>query len=175
VKEFVPKFEGILSPNLRDNLANDLTGSQRWTLWQELDRAAFRDAGLPDVGLARRAITDPRLLNSVPFDSGLTMGSMTGRLLDNPDVPHPTYNTQIEGSYLGGIDPVAGPVMWREFFDARRMSGASTGSDQRSFLMNSPRIAQKVDQQMIDEAAAMREAVRGVNDPTSPLRLWQNR
>lgn len=173
-QKFVPKFEGILSPRLRENLLEDLSGTQRWNLWQELDRAAFRDAGLPDVGLARRAITDPRLLNATPFDSGLTVGRMTGGLLDSPDVSHPTYNTQIGGEYVGGIDPVAGAIMWRDFFENRRASGASTGSDQRSFLMNSPRMAQIVDQQMIDEAEAMREAVRGLNDQDSFLRLWRD-
>jgi|GEM_PF-3065309 len=171
-RQFVPSFQGITAPNLRERLFNDHTGSQRWALWQALDRAKFRDAGLPDVGMARRAITDPRLLNAIPFDSGLTVGRMTGGLLDNLDVEHPTYNTQIGGDYLGGIDPVAGPIIWRDFFEGRRAAGASAGSDQRSFLMNSPRMAQRVDQQMIDEAGEMQEYLRGINDPSSPFRLW---
>ena len=171
-RQFVPSFQGIMEPNLRERLLNDHTGSQRWALWQALDRANFRDAGLPDVGMARRAITDPRLLNVVPFDSGLTVGRMTGGLLDNFDVSHPTYNTQIAGDYLGGMDMVAGPIVWRDFFETRRASGAPTSSDQRAFLMNSPRMTQNVDQQMIDEAGEMREYLRGLNDPSSPFRLW---
>lgn len=174
-RQFVPSFQGIMEPNLEERLLNDHTGSQRWALWQALDRANFRDAGLPDVNLARRSITDPRLLNAVPFDSGLTLGRMTGGLLDRIDVEHPTYNTQIGGDYIGGMDPVAGPIIWRDFFEARRAAGASPSSDQRAFLMNSPRMTQVVDRQMIEEAGEMAEYLRGLNDPTSPFRLWLNR
>ena len=168
----IQSWEGLLAPNLRERLENDMTGSQRWKLWQEMDKAAYRDAGLPDINMARRAITDPRLLNATPFDSGLTVGRMTGGLLDSPSVTHPTYNTQIAGDYLGGLDTIAGPILWRDFFENRRNSGAAVGSDQRSFLMNSPRISQKIDQQMIDEYYQMQEAIRGQNDPSSFLRLW---
>jgi hypothetical protein len=168
----INSWEGLLAPNLRERLADNMTGSQRWQLWQEMDKAAYRGAGLPDINMARRSITDPRLLNATPFDSGLTVGRMSGGLLDDPAVRHPTYNTQIGGDYLGGFDTIAGPILWRDFFENRRNSGASVGSDQRSFLMNSPRMAQKIDQQMIDEYYKMQEATRGLNDPSSPLRLW---
>jgi hypothetical protein len=173
-RKFVPSFEGLLAPNLRDRVMNDHTGSQRWALWQELDKAAFRDAGMPDVNMARRAITDPRLLNATPFDTGLTVGRMSGGLLDDVTVQHPSYGTQIGGEYIGGMEALPGPIAWRDFFNNRREAGAAVGSDQRSFLMNSPRLSQTVDQQMVDEAGAFRDHVRGVNDPTSPFRLWQS-
>ena len=169
----IPSWEGLLAPNLQERLANDMTGSQRWQLWQEMDKALYRDNGLPDINMARRSITDPRLLNATPFDSGLTVGRMSGGLLDDPDIRHPTYNTQIDGEYLGGLPTIPGPILFRDFFEKRRNSGEATGSDQRSFLMNSPRIAQKIDQQTIDEYYQMKEAIRGVNDPDSFLKLWK--
>lgn len=172
-KAGIPSWEGLLAPNLQERLANDMTGSQRWQLWQEMDKALYRDSGLPDINMARRSITDPRLLNATPFDSGLTVGRMSGGLLENPDIRHPTYNTQIGGEYLGGLPTIPGPILFRDFFENRRNSGAATGSDQRSFLMNSPRIAQKIDQQTIDEYYQMKEAIRGVNDPDSFLKLWK--
>jgi hypothetical protein len=168
----IRSWEGLLAPNLRERLADEMTGSQRWRLWQEMDRARYRDAGLPDINLARRSITDPRLLNATPFDSGLTVGRMSGGLLDEPSVTHPTYSTQIAGDYLGGFDNIAGPILWRDFFEGRRNSGAPVSSDQRAFMFNSPRMAQTIDQQMIDEYYQMQEAIRGLNDPSSPLRLW---
>ena len=172
-KKGIPSWEGLLAPNLRERLTDDMTGSQRWQLWQEMDKANYRDSGLPDINMARRAITDPRLLNATPFDSGLTVGRMSGGLLDNPEINHPTYSTQISGEYLGGLDAIPGPILWRDFFEARRNSGAPVGSDQRSFMTNSARMSQKIDQQTIDEYYQMQEALKEMNDPASPLRLWQ--
>jgi hypothetical protein len=173
VKKEVPKFTSILNPNFLDGL----TGTDRWNLWQLMDKAELKKAGFPDINLARRSITDPRLLNAVTFDSGLTIGRPTGGLL-SPDygglVPHPTYPTQLAGAYEGGLERgIAGPILWRDFFNQRRASGASSGSDQRSFLMNANRIKQNIDQQTIDEANQFFEQLRGINDPTDPLRLWR--
>lgn len=175
VRKIIPEFRGLLSPDFGNYIMNDLTGTDRWALWQAMDKAAFRDAGLPDVNIARRAMTEPRLMNAVPFDSGFTVSRPTGGLL-SPDAgidQHPSFPVQVEGTYEGGMQNVPGPIMWRNFFDARRSSGAAPAGDQRSFLMNANRIAQPIDQQMIDEVNLFNEYMRNLSDPSSPLRLWQ--
>lgn len=172
VRKFVPSFTSILNPNFLEGL----TGTDRWNLWQLMDKAELKKAGFPDINLARRSITDPRLMDVVPFDAGLTIGRPTGGLLspDEAMVPHPTYPAQLAGSYEGGLErSIPGAILWRDFFKHRRASGASPGADQRSFLMNANKIAQPIDQQTVDEANQFFEAMRGLNDPTSPMRIWR--
>lgn len=173
VKKVVPNFTSILDPNF----LSGLTGTDRWNLWQLMDKAELKKAGFPDINLARRSITDPRLINAVPFDAGLTIGRPTGALL-LPNykglLSHPTYPSQLDGVYEGGLErSVPGAILWRDFFNQRRASGAPAGSDQRSFLMNANRIKQDIDQQTIDETGQFFDRLRGINDPTDPLRLWR--
>ena len=172
VRKAEVNFTSILNPNFLDGL----TGTDRWNLWQLMDKAALKKAGFPDINLARRSITDPRLLDVVPFDSGLTIGRPTGGLLssDAAAVPHPTYPSQLDGVYEGGLEQnIPGAILWRNFFNTRRASGASPGGDQRSFLMNANRIAQPIDNQTVDEFGQFLQRLKGVNDPSSPLRLWR--
>jgi len=172
VRKAVPDFTSILNPNF---LAG-LTGTDRWNLWQLMDRAELSQGGFPNINLARRSITDPRLMDAVPFDAGLTFGRPTGGLLqiDSGVVPHPTYPAQLAGAYEGGLErSIPGAILWRDFFNRRRASGASPGGDQRSFLMNANKIKQDIDQQTVDEAGQFFERLRGLNDPSSPMRLWR--
>lgn len=155
-----PNWPGILSPEAADYIPN-MTGTDRRLLWQEMGKGAYRDAGFPDVGAARIAITDPRLLEAQPFDTGLTFGSVdvSAPLTETtPDI-HSTYRSQIHGDYLGGLlGSVPGEMVWRDFFNARRAAGASPSSDQRSFMMT-PSIKQKVDGQMVEEVSRYLEAL----------------
>lgn len=172
VKKAGVNFTSILDPNF----LNGLTGSNRWNLWQLMDKAALKKAGFPDINLARRSITDPRLLDVVPFDSGLTVGRPTGGLLapDAAAVPHPTYPAQLAGAYEGGLEQsIPGAILWRDFFNKRRASGAAPGDDQRSFLMNANKMAQSIDNQTVDEYGQFLRRLKGINDPSSPLRLWR--
>lgn len=172
VRKFVPNFTSILNPNFLEGL----TGTDRWNLWQLMDRSELKRAGFPDINLARRSITDPRLMDVVPFDAGLTIGRPTGGLLspDAMSVSHPTYPAQLAGAYEGGLpQSIPGAILWRDFFNQRRASGAAPGGDQRSFLMNANRMAQKIDQQTVDEVNQFFEQLRGLNDPSSPIRLWR--
>lgn len=172
VRKVVPGFTSIMNPNF----LKGLTGTDRWNLWQLMDKAELRRAGFPDINLARRGITDPRLMDVVPFDAGLTIGRPTGGLFSPNDtmVPHPTYPAQLAGAYEGGLErSIPGAILWRDFFKQRRASGASPGGDQRSFLMNANKIAQRIDQQTVDEAYQFFEWLRGLNDPTSPMRIWR--
>jgi hypothetical protein len=131
-----------------------MPGSTRWVVWQEMDKAGYRDAGFPDIGLTRVSITDPELLNVDPFASGLNVGRPTGLLTNEEFVRHPSYEWQIGGDYEGGLGNLPGQILWRDFFEARRASGKSPAGDQRAFMMTSPRITQRVDQQMVDEVNA---------------------
>jgi len=129
----------------------NMPGSSRWQVWQEMDKAAYKSGGFPDIGQTRVAITDPELLDVTPFASGLSVGRPRADVSDDKFVPHPSYSHQIDGDYEGTLGNLPGQLVWRDFFEARRGAGASSASDQRAFMMSSPSIMQRVDQQMIDE------------------------
>jgi hypothetical protein len=129
-----------------------------------MESAAMRKAGFPDIAAARYGITDPRLVHADPFDTGLTMGAVdpSGKMVGPKDLgnlrAHKSYDTQLAGDYLGkmGTGRIPGNLIWRDFFDARRASGAKTASDQRSFMMSPT--TQKVDAQMVDNIMRWLEA-----------------
>ena len=153
-----PDWPGILSPEAPQRVA-DMSGTRRRELWQEMDKTYYRDRGFPDVGMARVAITDPRLLDAQPFDTGLTIGrpDPSFEVTSTPEDVHATYGGRIGGEYVGGLlSNVPGEFIWRDFFNARRASGTSPASDQRSFMM-SPGVNQLIDQQMVDEVGAYLE------------------
>jgi hypothetical protein len=68
-----PNWPGILSPKARDYLHNNMTGTLRRELWQEMDKGKWQKMGFPHLGIARASITDPNLLTVDPFASGLSI------------------------------------------------------------------------------------------------------
>jgi len=136
----------------------DMPGSTRWAVWQEMDKAAYKNAGFPDIGRTRVSITDPELLDVDPFATGLSLGRPSGLLTNEGFNPHPSYEWQIGGGYEGRLGNLPGQLVWRDFFEGRRAAGASPAGDQRAFMMGSPEITQRADQQMIDEINAYLEA-----------------
>jgi len=126
--------------------------------------------GFPFVGAVRAAITDPSLQRTPYFATGQSIGrARGGGLLSMDDakygnyggvMPHKSYDSQIEGDYLGKlVENVPAELIFRDFFNARRNAGIATSGDQRSFMM-SPYIAQRVDNQMIDEVSQYLENLR---------------
>lgn len=162
VRDKVDKdWVGILSPEA-SSYVSGMTGSNRRLLWQEMDKTSYRDAGFPDVGATRLAITDPRLIDAQPFDTGLTMGILNRgfEVSPTPKDVHSTYGAQIQGEYLGGLErPLAGDLVWRDFFNKRREAGAKAASDQRAFMMT-PSISQRITGQQVDEISRYLEGLQ---------------
>lgn len=160
-----PDWPGILSPNARDYLKNNMTGSDRRLLWQEMDKTKYKDDGFPNIGSVRASITEPELLTTPPFAAGRGIGTIQGdsQLILTPEkgfIPHETYTGQVEGDYVGRLsDDVPGELIFRDFFESRRAAGLKPSGDQRSFMM-SPYTNQKVDQQMVDEISQYLEAMK---------------
>lgn len=144
-------WPGIKAPSAREYVAR-MSGTNRRLLWQEMDKSALRGQGFPDIAATRNAITDPQLRDILPMWGGTSIGrpETSGVLLADPDVDHMTYNSQLGGEYVGGIQPIPGEILWRDFFNSRRTSGARPAGDQRAMMMQS-RMTQQVDQQMVDE------------------------
>ena len=155
-----PNWVGIQNPNVREYLKN-MPMTVRRELWQEMDKKIYKDQGFPDLGVIRAAITEPELLTSPSFSTGRSFGALDS-IRTSPSA-HQTYNTQVEGSYLGALPyDVPGDLIWRDFFEDMATRKIETGKSnpQRAFLMT-PSIQQKVDQQMVDEVGAFTEMLKG--------------
>lgn len=159
-------MRGLLD-GVEDYFGN-LTGSNRRAIWQAMDNATFRDAGIP-IGEARIAMTDPDLLYANPFDTGLNLGRPTLGKAISQQSRHPIYPTSILGAYDGSLQvQVPAALAFRDFFNMRRgrlagSSPTSPASDQRSFLMSHKNIIQPVDSQIEDEIGAFTEYWRMFN------------
>lgn len=152
-----------------DEYIGKMNGSQRRAIWQAMDSAPFRDAGIP-IGEMRLAQTDPDLMYANPLDTGLNLG--------RPDLSeglsqtsmHPVYPTSIMGAYDGSL-PVQVPaaITFRDFFNQRRglldgFDETKAASDQRSFQMSHGGIVSEVDGQMVDEVGKFTDYWRAFNE-----------
>lgn len=152
-----------------DEYIGNMNGSNRRAIWQALDSAKFRDAGIP-IGEMRLAQTDPDLLYANPFDTGLNLGSPDLSKGLSAKAAHPVYPTAIAGEYDGSL-PVQVPaaLTFRDFFNMRRglldgVKPSAASSDQRSFLMSHGNIVSEADRQMVDEIDEFTEYWRAFNE-----------
>jgi len=138
-----------------------------------MDTAGFQSMGFPDVAQTRVAITDPSYLD-LPFATGgMTIGKINtskpifnkkGEIegfepVQDPSMPHPAYNTQLEGDYIGGFEvPVPRQILAPDFYAARRAAGIDPGGDARSFQLSKP--TQEATSQWVDTVSEYIEKVK---------------
>jgi len=155
-----PDWPGILSTDVREYL-DKMPMTIRRELWQQMDKAAFKKMGFPDVGVIRASITDPDLLTAPSFTTGKAISSIDSA--QTFPSKHLTYDTEVRGDYLGALPrQVPGELIWRNFFEkmAERSKATGKANPQRAFLMT-PSIQQRVDDQMIDEVNQFTELFEG--------------
>jgi hypothetical protein len=145
-----PNWPGLLSPRLRDVLMRD--GGLRTQFAREAARAKHQAAGFPEIASTRFAISEPALIGQPPGVSGYAISRVdpAGRVIVDPQVPHPSYDTQLGGlGYTGGLDrPIPREVMFPDFNAERRAAGARPDRDHRAFKQGDPH--QVADQKWLD-------------------------
>lgn len=149
VRKIRPEWKGVMSPEARQQL--DANGALRQAFVDRMQLDEFQNAGFPNIAYTRYAITDPRLLDEPMYSSGLAISKMApgSELVTNPMTPHKTYNTQLRGEYVGGLDQsVPMSVMYPSWFKQRRAMGAPVSGDVRSFDLAKP--IQQTDQEWLD-------------------------
>lgn len=73
----------------------------------------------------------------------------SGRVIANPKTPHTTYDTQLAGSYAGGLEkPVPREIMFPDFFASRRAKEADPAGDNWAY-QRAP-VVQDANQQWLD-------------------------
>lgn len=156
----VPDWAGIMSPQAAEQLRN-ASGGTRKQFAELMDAARWRDAGFPDVGSTRVAITEPDLLHAPIGSAGYTIGKFDPAEVfkHEPDVPHPTYPAQMRGDVVGGFEEmVPRDLLFPDFYAARRAAGAPVNADARAFDMVKP--AQVMTPEVVDRLMGYLEAVR---------------
>ena len=134
IKKIAPDFVGIDSPDLEMQLLNNAPLRKVFVNRMELEK--FRSGGFPDVAAARKAITEPELLDVPVGSAGYTISRLDpmGRIVESPRIPHKTYDTQLMGQYVGGLEQqIPREVMFADFFADRRARGMPLSGDEYAF------------------------------------------
>jgi hypothetical protein len=103
-------WPGLLSEDLPAYLYGGGPGKSRTKMAELMSQGQFQKMGFPDAGAVRFAITEPGLLHAGDYSAGRSISRLdpTGRVINNPAVPHKTYKTQLgahpEGGYVGGFE-----------------------------------------------------------------------
>lgn len=159
VRAIRPDFAGLSSPEVREQLKGN--GAIRHAFLNRMQLDDFQQQGFPDLAAIRKAIMEPELADVPNYHGGYRIGQMDTSRKNFKDavVPHSTYNTQIPGKVIGGLD-VSIPYkdMWRDFFDNRRAMGQPEKGDRIAFERAAP--SQLIDQQLLDKLMPMVEALR---------------
>ena len=134
IKKIEPNFVGIDSPDLEMQLLNNAPLRKVFVNRMELEK--FRSGGFPNVAAARKAITEPELLDVPVGYTGYTISRLDpmGRIVESPRIPHKTYDTQLMGQYVGGLEQqIPREIMFADFFADRRARGMPLSGDEYAF------------------------------------------
>ena len=108
----------------------------------EMDKGPWLEAGFPDVGAARIALTAPDMLDMPAGASGyriVKFGPETLEAIDDPYRIHGSYDTPMAGQNVGQLDElVPFDMLFSDWSQARRAAGLGGGSDLRSLEMKKP-------------------------------------
>jgi hypothetical protein len=149
VRKIRPEWKGAMSPEARQQLESN--GALRHAFVDRMQLDTFQNAGFPNIAYTRYALTDPMLLDEPMYASGLAVGRMSpgADIVTNPTTPHKTYNAQLQGQYVGGLQrSVPMSVMFPDWYKQRREMGAPISGDPRSFDLSKP--IQQTNQEWLD-------------------------
>ena len=159
VRALRPEFRGVDAADVVEQLQKN--GELRHAFMDRMQLEDFQRAGFPDVSAIRKAIMEPALQDVPLYHGGYSVGRVdTSKPINKaPKDPHRTYNTQLHGQVVGGIDtPVPHDMLWRDFFKERRARGMPDSGDRMAFERSKP--LQLVDQQLLDQVMPYIEAIR---------------
>ena len=72
---------------------------------------------------------------------------LTQEIVDNPAMPHKSYDTQLSGQYFGGLDkPVPNEIMFPDFYRTKR----AEGKDHSSYTFGKTLPTQNADQEWLE-------------------------
>ena len=102
-------FPGLLSPDAEKWFFSGGRGKARTKMAQMMSQADIAKQGFPDIPSLRFGTMDLGLLDAAPYGIGRSITKLDpiGRKIENPVIPHNTYETQIgkdrDVGYVGGF------------------------------------------------------------------------
>lgn len=150
VRTLRPEFAGLQSPEVVAQLRNN--GALRHAFLNRMQLDDFQKAGFPEMASIRKAIMEPALGTVPNYHGGYSVGRIDTSvpIIKNAKDPHSTYDTQLAGQVLGGLDVnIPHTELWKDFFAERRARGMPVSGDRMAFERSAP--AQLVTPQLIDE------------------------
>ena len=152
-------FPGVGSDRLQDWI-DSTTPDNRKAFVKMMEVQKHRYAGFPQPGAARKAVTDPALYGVNVGDTGFAFAQMTDDVIPASQVavPHSTYDTQLKGEYLGGLNSL---VPQELFYRDHVASKLAAGKDPGNFYGYERGLpAQKIDAELVDTISAFLERKR---------------
>ena len=159
VRKSYPEWPGILSPEAAEKfLKTKEVGARTSSILQALDKAEQQKGGLPNLGAARLAVMEPRLVSADQLSSGFAISQLDPYGRGN-SVKHTTYTTPFLGDYRGGTEhQIPARLMFPEWFNnmnpqylekrTGQMKDTSPTMYQHGLMMQFP--LQKANQEWLD-------------------------
>lgn len=150
VRSLRPEFAGLQSPEVIAQLRNN--GALRHAFLDRMQLEDFQKAGFPEIASIRKAIMEPSLGTVPSYHGGYSVGRIdtSKPIIKNAPDPHSTYDTQLAGQVVGGMDVnIPHTELWKDFFADRRTRGMPVSGDRMAFERTAP--AQLVTPQLIDQ------------------------
>ena len=165
MKKVDKNWPGADTDGIGDYLAKSPTGVRKAFI-RTMEKAPFQNAGFPNVGSARKAVTEPDLYNTPNYSTGFAIGKFddANPIIGSPSVPHSTYDKQIKGEYLGGFGSlVPQGMIWRDAYNAMENSKTKLGEpfseSHKTYALKTKLPGQIVDAQMVDEISKYLEQI----------------
>jgi hypothetical protein len=151
----LPGWPGILNPREAEAfMAADKTGTRASTLVQAFDKAGPQSGGFPNLGAARFANMDPRLVSADQLSSGFSIGRINPRFIGPMERSHETYDMPFRGEYVGGMRyQVPAELMFPEWWKSGKLvdkNGTPTTMTNRQQALMTQMPVQRADQQWLD-------------------------
>lgn len=159
VRTLRPEFKGLNSPDVIAQLRNN--GELRHAFLNRMQLDDFQKAGFPELASIRKAIMEPSLATVPNYHGGYSVGRIdtSKPIIKNALEPHSTYDTQLAGQVLGGLDVnIPHTKLFPDFFAERRTRGMPVSGDRMAFERSAP--AQLVTPKMIDDLQPIIKALR---------------
>ena len=168
ISRHIKNWPGILNTEAVEQflMREKTPGTYSSILAKALDKAGPRKGGFPDVGAARFAVTDPRLLSADQLASGYTFSRLNPRgALFRKERPHETYPVNLPSAgegYAGGFrNQVPAEVMFSDW--ARGMKAVDKNNNpltptmkQQALMTQVP--VQRANQEWLDTVMSYIEA-----------------
>lgn len=165
IKEKYPDFVGIDSPDIQNYIENT-TGQVNKLIAKTMDSKPFKEAGFPDVGETRLAVTDPQL-DTVPtgyFGTGIQRVDPENLLsFETGHLDYPTGLARFEDSPRGMFSSVVSrDLAFPKFIQERRAEGKLARDDPRAISMKIP--AEYYDAEVVDTLSEALEERLGLEN-----------